>query len=146
MAKRKGLVKGFLSSVSEEDKKSENQEIENLENQNIKNLNNQDVKQLSNKKFNNLNNQEVKQLNNQADKQLNSQTETNLNSQIVKQSEIKETKKVKSKEWIYKGFYISPENLLKLKEIEINLLKQGEKKDISDILNMAIEELYKKIQ
>lgn len=68
------------------------------------------------------------------------------NNQISKQSNIQKSEKaskpVKRKEWRFKGFYISPVNEVRLKEIETYYLKIGERLDLSDIINLAIEKLY----
>jgi hypothetical protein len=45
----------------------------------------------------------------------------------------------------YKGFYITPENEFKLKELQMMFLKNGKRLDESDIINMAIENLHSQI-
>jgi hypothetical protein len=51
-------------------------------------------------------------------------------------------KDAKYKTHKYKGFYITPENEFKLKELQITFLKNGQRLDESDIINMAIENLH----
>ena len=83
---------------------------------------------------------------NQKSEYSDSQHFNNLDIQKFEQSNIRKSKKlVKRKSWKFKGFYISPENEIKLKELEFFFLKKGEKKDTSDIINLAIEELYRKL-
>lgn len=73
-----------------------------------------------------------------------------LNSQIVESKDIQISDNLnsqianKSKRKIYKfvGFYLSQENLVKLKEMELLFLKNGEKLDRSDIVNKAISSLH----
>jgi hypothetical protein len=45
----------------------------------------------------------------------------------------------------YKGFYITPENEFKLKELQMTFLKNGQRLDESDIINIAIENLHSQI-
>ncbi|MBX0311927.1 MAG: hypothetical protein JHC31_09140 [Sulfurihydrogenibium sp.] len=45
----------------------------------------------------------------------------------------------------YKGFYITPENEFRLKELQMMFLKNGQRLDESDIINMAIENLHSQI-
>lgn len=52
----------------------------------------------------------------------------------------------KRRKWVYRGFYISPENEIRLREIEMEFFRKGEKIDRSDIINLAIEKLYADIR
>jgi hypothetical protein len=45
----------------------------------------------------------------------------------------------------YKGFYITPENEFKLKELQMTFLRNGQRLDESDIINIAIENLHSQI-
>jgi hypothetical protein len=45
----------------------------------------------------------------------------------------------------YKGFYITPENEFKLKELQMMFLRNGQRLDESDIINIAIENLHSQI-
>jgi|ADKJ01.1.fsa_nt_gi hypothetical protein len=45
----------------------------------------------------------------------------------------------------YKGFYITPENEFKLKELQMTFLKNGQRLDESDIINIALENLHSQI-
>ncbi len=109
MARKKGLVDGFLSHMEQ--------------------TNNQTIK-YSEKKDSGQSNNEISEY---SDNQISNKS----NNQIVKT--------VKRKEWPFKGFYISPDNNLRLKELEIYFIKENKKMDLSDIINFAIEELHKKL-
>jgi hypothetical protein len=45
----------------------------------------------------------------------------------------------------FKGFYITHENLVRLKELQAHFLKEGKNLDESDILNQALELLYSQV-
>jgi hypothetical protein len=45
----------------------------------------------------------------------------------------------------YKGFYITTENEFKLKELQMTFLRNGQRLDESDIINIAIENLHSQI-
>jgi hypothetical protein len=70
-----------------------------------------------------------------------------LEKETKTQKEVKKEKKlVKSREWKFKGFYIMPENEARLREIQAHFLwKEKRKADESEIINLAIENLYDKI-
>lgn len=73
-------------------------------------------------------------------------SDINLSSdqETIQKEEIK-SKLPKYKKNKYKGFYITPENEIRLKEIQTQFLKQGQRLDESDILNKAIELMYSQI-
>jgi len=79
------------------------------------------------------------------------QKEENITTQIEEKSDLsveinpkaKSRKKdPKYKINKYKGFYITSENEFKLKELQMTFLKNGQRLDESDIINMAIENLH----
>jgi len=84
------------------------------------------------------------------------QKEENITTQIEEEksnlSSIEINPKTKSKKKDpkykvnkYKGFYITPENEFKLKELQMMFLKNGQRLDESDIINIAIENLHSQI-
>lgn len=75
----------------------------------------------------------------------NSQIAKNSDNQIAKNSDSQIAKKSKRNIYKFVGFYLSQESMIKLKEIELLSLKNGEKIDRSDIINKAIDTLYKEI-
>ncbi len=109
MARKKGLVDGFLSHM------------EQSNNQTTKYSEKKSVEQSDNEIFEN------------SDSQISSKPDNQI------------CKTVKRKEWSFKGFYISPDNNLRLKELEICFIKENKKMDLSDIINLAIEELHKRL-
>lgn len=96
-----------------------------------------------------LENQNVEQLDSQKGKSFAEEKDARTGKQSKAQKKYLKNEKaeklnrtVKYKEWEFKGFYISQENELRLKELEILFLKLGKRMDLSDILNLAIEKLY----
>jgi hypothetical protein len=72
--------------------------------------------------------------------------EEKSNPSVEMNSKTKSKKKdAKYKTHKYKGFYITPENEFKLKELQMTFLKDGQRLDESDIINMAIENLHSQI-
>lgn len=124
MGRKKGLVAGFLSAAEKTSEKSEMEISEYSENRLSEQVETEDRQKLS-KEYNKEDNEKA----------------TKPDSQKIRTSD----KLVKRKKWSFKGFYISPENNLRLKELELVFLKMGERKDISDIINQAIEELYHRV-
>ena len=62
--------------------------------------------------------------------------------EVVSEKSLKKQKKVRYKRCRYKGFYIDPENELKLKELQMHFLKENQKLDESEIINQAILHYY----
>jgi hypothetical protein len=82
----------------------------------------------------------------QKEENITTQIEEKSNPSVEMNSKTKSKKKdPKYKVNKYKGFYITPENEFKLKELQMTFLKNGQRLDESDIINIAIENLHSQI-
>jgi hypothetical protein len=83
----------------------------------------------------------------QKEENITMQTEEEKSNSSVEISSKTKSKKRDPKYKVnkYKGFYMTPENEFKLKELQMTFLKKGQRLDESDIINMAIENLHSQI-